>query len=132
MHSVQTFNVIDSTFVSGFIGRASDDIFQDIQNTLNDALNAFIDQDVVNSIIDQIDELVESGLIKGGGTGLDDDSVNGILGQINGVLINDIGDAILSGDIDIVDLDSKIINLVGPVLKAPNDGAFVISAPPRR
>ena len=123
-------SLIDSTFVSGLIGR-NNPVFQGIATLVNDYLGPFVssghvDQQRTNLFIGQIDVIVDNALSATGDSGLDAGAINSVLQQIETAASIDFGDAVWVGNItqDVVNnMVAGIDNLVGPVLDGSSDGA---------
>ena len=123
-------SLIDSTFISGLIGR-NNPIFQGIANLVDDYLGPFVssghvDQQRTNFFISQIDVIVDNALSATGDSGLDAGAINSVLQQIETAASIDFGDAVSVGNItqDVVNnMVAGIDNLVGPVLDGSSHGA---------
>ena len=114
--------MIDSTFVSGLIGR-DNPVFQGVASLVNDYLglsvsSGFLDQQTYNSFLDEVDVLVGNGLSaigENGGSGLDVDSINNILQEIEINADTDFSEAVVAGNVTqdvvnnmLIDLDNFI------------------------
>ena len=117
-------SLIDSTFISGLIGR-DNPVFQAIANLVNDYLDPFVssglvDQQRTNSFIGKIDVLVDDALSATGDSGLDAGAINSVLQQIETAACIDFNDAVLAGNItqDVVhNLLINVDNFVGQFLE---------------
>ena len=115
-------SLIDSTFVSGLIGR-DNPVFQGIANLVNDYLDPFVssgflDKQTSNSFLSEVDVLVVntlSAIRANGGSGLDADSINNVLQEIETDAGIDFSDAVVAGNLTqdvvhnmLIDLDNFI------------------------
>ena len=118
-------SLINSTFVSGLTGRESGDdaLFQGIADLVNDYLglsvsSGLLDLQTSNSFLSEVDVLVVntlSAIRANGGSGLDADSINNVLQEIETDAGIDFSDAVVAGNLTqdvvhnmLIDLDNFI------------------------
>ena len=121
-------SLIDSTFVSGLIGR--NNIYQGFQILVTEALgeivqNGFFTQDCVNSLIGQIDDIAFSAITSlpaKGVSGLDDPTIDGYTQQIKDVVESALSCKVDEGHLDQGVVDNLLVNineLLVPTLRGP-------------
>ena len=128
-------SLINSTFVSGLTGRESGDdaLFQGIADLVNDYLglsvsSGLLDLQTSNSFLSEVDGLVGNALSAiraNGGPGLDTDSINNVLQEIETNAGIEFSDAVKAGNLNqevvnfmLTDLD----NFIGEALQEGDSG----------